>query len=301
VAEWSPEFTVDEALARRLLAGQFPELPLGSLRLVGEGWDNTVWLADGEWVFRFPRREIALPGIRRQIDMLPRLAPLLPLPVPEPVLVGEPAEGYPWPFSGARLLPGRELSDAGLSAAERAALATPLAGFLRTLHHAEVPGVDELPFDFNRRADMPVRVHRTRERLAELEDAGLWRAPDALDELLDAAVDLPPPGPPKLTHGDLHVRHLLVDANGAPSGVIDWDDMCRADPAIDLMLVWSVLPPEGRAEFLQAYGELTEAQLLRSRVLAIFLSATLALYGRHEGLPALERESLAGLERATAG
>jgi aminoglycoside phosphotransferase (APT) family kinase protein len=92
-----------------------------------------------------------------------------------------------------------------------------------------------------------------------------------------------------------------VDANGAPSGVIDWDDMCRADPAIDLMLVWSVLPPEGRAEFLQAYGELTEAQLLRSRVLAIFLSATLALYGRHEGLPALESESLAGLERATAG
>jgi hypothetical protein len=56
VREWAAEVTVDEALARRLIGGQFPELELRSLSPLGQGWDMTVWLADGRWVFRFPRR-----------------------------------------------------------------------------------------------------------------------------------------------------------------------------------------------------------------------------------------------------
>jgi hypothetical protein len=34
--------------------------------------------------------------------------------VPRPELVGRPAYGFPWPFFGAALLPGREAADAGL-------------------------------------------------------------------------------------------------------------------------------------------------------------------------------------------
>ena len=49
--EWSAEVTVDEPLARRLIAAQFPEVSLRELTLLGEGWDNTVWLVDGRWVF----------------------------------------------------------------------------------------------------------------------------------------------------------------------------------------------------------------------------------------------------------
>ena len=49
MAEWSPEIVVDEALARRLLGEQFPELELRELRLLGEGWDNTAWLVDERW------------------------------------------------------------------------------------------------------------------------------------------------------------------------------------------------------------------------------------------------------------
>jgi hypothetical protein len=41
--------------------------------------------------------------------------------------------------------------------------------------------------------------------------------------------------------------------------------------------------------------------LLRARVLAFFLCATLAVYGRRERLPAIEREAVAGLERAAVG
>jgi hypothetical protein len=67
------------------------------------------------------------------------------------------------------------------------------------------------------------------------------------------------------------------------------------------MLVWSFLPPAGREEFLAEYGAVSEQTVLRARVLALFLAGTLAVYGHQEGRPGLERESLAGLDRAASG
>jgi aminoglycoside phosphotransferase len=99
-----------------------------------------------------------------------------------------------------------------------------------------------------------------------------------------------------LTHGDLHVRHLLVERGGV-TGVIDWGDLCRSDPAIDLMLVWSLLPPAGRDRFAEAYGVLDDEDVLRARVLAFFLGLTLAIYAHDVGHAALQRECVAGLER----
>jgi aminoglycoside phosphotransferase (APT) family kinase protein len=252
---------------------------------------------DERWAFRFPRRSIAVPGFERELEVLPRLAPVLPLPIPEPAFVGRPSDDYPWPFFGAPFLPGRELVDAALDDAARLELARPLGAFLRALHDADVDA--DLPVDFNRRADMPWRVPKTEERLAEVERLGLWRRRASVDRLLADAAALPPPQPTVVAHGDLHVRHVLVDDAGVLTGVIDWGDVCRADPSIDLMLLWSFLPAEARAHFLDAYGQVTEDQLLRARVLALFLSAALAVYGHHEGFGTIEREAVDGLRRAS--
>jgi aminoglycoside phosphotransferase (APT) family kinase protein len=302
VAEWSAEIVVDADLARRLIGAQFPHLDTDSLRLLAEGWDNTVWIADDEWAFRFPRRAIAVPLVERELATLPVVAPLLSAAIPVPVFVGRPADGYPWPFFAARLIPGRELADAALDDAARIRLARPLGAFLRALHesatHDAVAAHYALPVDPNGRADMALRVPRTRERLAEAGRLGLARLPSTVDRLLEAARGLPAPEATAFAHGDLHLRHLLVDEDGALTGVIDWGDVCVADPAIDLQLVWSVLPPEGRAAFLDAYGPVSEEQLLRARVLALFLSAVLAVYGRAEGRANLEREAVQGLVRA---
>jgi aminoglycoside phosphotransferase (APT) family kinase protein len=298
VHSWTAELVVDEPLARRLLA-QFPELEHVPLRPFAEGWDYTIWLVDERWAFRFPRREIVVPGTLRELAVLPELARLLPIPVPVPVFVGEPAEDFPWPFFGSALLPGRELGDAELGNDARVELGRALGGFLRRLHEAEV--ACELPPDGNRRADMTTRVPKTREQLDELEATGIWRRPASVNRLLDEAEALPPPQLSAVVHGDLHFRQVLVDAQGAPTGVIDWVDVSRSDPAIDLSMLWSYLPPEGREAFLSAYGPVTEDQLLRARVVALSLSAALAHYGHREGFAPVEREALLGLDRAAAG
>ena len=293
---WSAELVVDEPLVLRLLS-QFPELDLRSLRRLAEGWDNSVWLVNKRYAFRFPHREIAIPGFRRELDVLPRL-PALPLPVPRPVFVGTPTEEFPWPFFGSELLQGVESGEARLDDAARIDVGLELGQFLRELHAVELDVA--LPFDPNRRTDMERRANLTRDHLAEVERLGVWRAPPRVEELLNEAQRLPPPEQPVLVHGDLHFRHVLVDG-GAASGVIDWGDVCRSDPAIDLPLLWSFVPPEGRAAFLSTYGQINEAQLLRARVLAVQLCAVLAHYGRVEGNAGVEREAVAGLERALRG
>lgn len=104
--EWAAEVAVDEALARRLIGAQFPQLELRSIRLLGEGWDMTVWLVDEQWVFRFPRSETVIPGLLNELSQLPRLASLLPLPIPIPTYLGEPSPDFRWPFYGAPFFPG---------------------------------------------------------------------------------------------------------------------------------------------------------------------------------------------------
>jgi aminoglycoside phosphotransferase (APT) family kinase protein len=272
-------------------------LPVRSLRPLAEGWDYAVWVVDDIWAFRFPRREIAVPGVELEIATVPELAPLLPIAVPAARFVGEPSDGYPWPFFGAPLLPGRELTDAGLDDDARVCVAHELGGFLRRLHEADV--TRPLPVDPTHRADMRRRVRMTRQRLAELEDAGLWRAPDTVGAILADAERLPPAEPKAVVHGDLHVRQLLVDG-ARITGVIDWVDLGRNDPGVDLSLYWSYFPPAGREAFLEAYGKVATPSLVRARVLALLLCAILTTYGHAEENEALEREALAGLDRAAA-
>jgi aminoglycoside phosphotransferase (APT) family kinase protein len=296
---WTPELVVDEALARRLIGERFPAVSTESLVLLAEGWDNAVWLA-GDWAFRFPQRELGVRGLARELAVLPRLAPVLPLPIPVPLLRGEPTDGYPWPYFGFRLVPGREAALSGLDDTARVRLARPLATFLRALHvhGAEtVQGID-VPVDPLGRADPARRVPLVRAALEELRQLNLGPPPERFDELLAEAAALPPAGPAVLVHGDLHSRHVLVGEDGSPTGVIDWGDLCLADPAVDLSIAWTLLPPAARATFEEAYGRIDDTTRVRARMLASSLCGALAVYGHVEGMPALERESLAGLERA---
>src|SRR5207237_8509843 len=118
-SEWSAEVVVDAGWARRLIAGQFPQLEPRELRMFGEGWDATVWLVDERWVFRFPRRQVVIPGFERELDALPVLGPQLPLAVPHPVHRGRPADGVPRPFSGAPPVPAAAAQAADPTARQR--------------------------------------------------------------------------------------------------------------------------------------------------------------------------------------
>jgi len=303
VPEWSAQIEVDVAWARRLIAGQFPELAGASVEAFGEGWDNTVWLVGGRLLFRFPRRSIAVAGLEREVAALPVLGPLVDLPVPAVAYRGRPAEGYPWPFVGTPLLPGAEICEAPPPEEARSQLGRRIALFLRSLHGPEALAAVTplgLPVDPNGRADMQQRAPRALLHLDRVAQTGLWEAPAWVPDLFAAATALAPSDQRVVVHGDLHFRHLLVE-DGRLTAVVDWGDVCLGCRSIDLQLYWSFLSPEERPAFLEVYGPVDDGDLLRARVLAFSLNALLAVYGDQTGRPAVAREAVASLDRAASG
>jgi aminoglycoside phosphotransferase (APT) family kinase protein len=265
---------------------------LEDLEPLGVGWDNVVWATRDGLAFRFPRRQVAVPGLEREIAVLPHLAGRLPLATPDASHLGAPSPRFRWPWMGSRIIPGRELAEATLDAGGEAKLARALAAFLGALHQLELDLV--LPLDPMGRADMAIRVPRARDALAAA--ARLWQAPAGVEDILDEAARLPSPSVHCLVHGDLHLRHVLMTDGGTPVGVIDWGDVCHAHPSVDLSLYWSALSPPAREQFSIAYGDIGESGLLRARVLSLFLCATLARYAHAEGMMNLQRAALRGLE-----
>src|SRR3954471_7126376 len=91
------ELPIEEGLVRALVDDQFPEwagLPLR--RVEPSGTDNAVSrLGDGLAV-RLPRRAGPTEPGSKELEWLPKLAPLLPVAIPAAVAQGRPGGGYPW-------------------------------------------------------------------------------------------------------------------------------------------------------------------------------------------------------------
>src|ERR1700722_5883623 len=66
-APWLAGADVSPGQAAGLIRAQFPELAAATVTRLATGWDNTAFVVDDRWLFRFPRREIAVPGVRREL------------------------------------------------------------------------------------------------------------------------------------------------------------------------------------------------------------------------------------------
>lgn len=260
MSDWEPEFTVDAAVVRRI-AGEPREW-----RLLASGWDSDAYLADERIVWRVPRRAVGAAALRREALVLESLHGRLPAPVPHVTLADGP-DGLP--LARHEHIPGAEIASAVRVGARTG---ESLGVFLRELHgrHWPVMRDPRLPRDPLGRADAAKRIavaHRRLDDAAALADVG------ALRPVVDAAAGLAPEIG-VLCHGDLHIRHALVDEHGELAGVIDWGDACIGAPAMDLALV-TALPTEARDSFERAYGVLDEPTWRFARMLGVMFAASL--------------------------
>jgi aminoglycoside phosphotransferase (APT) family kinase protein len=223
---------VDEQLARRLIAAQFPAFHDASVRHIGEGWDNAAYLVAEHLIFRFPQRKICAPLIRKEVAALPLLASLVPYPIPRPLFAGEPSEEYPYPFAAYEILIGAPADTRVLSDDEYRDLARDLGRFLRALHDIDPDPV--------RAVGLPC------------DDIG------KLDPKRLGVAEPPLEGAACIVHGDLYEKHLLLDQRNRLCGVIDWGDLHYGLPAVDLSGVHMVIPERFHGDFFAVYGEVDE-------------------------------------------
>ncbi|GFE19238.1 phosphotransferase [Streptomyces glebosus] len=271
------EITAD--LVHDLLREQHPDLAGLAIREVAGGWDNQQWRLGDELAVRMPRTERAPDLQRKECRWLPVLAPRLPLPVPNPVRIGEPSARFPKPWTIMTWVPGEPLDFTSISRSDHAA--DTLAGFLTALH-VEAPA--DAPISSDRGAH-PKKYTDGFDHF--FEAVALDGIADAVRAVWDDAVAAPEwEGPPVWVHGDLHPANVVV-SDGTLSGVIDFGDMCAGDPAWDLAAAWVVLPAGGAARFFDVYARADEATIRRARGLAALKSLFLMLMGQNGdlGLP----------------
>jgi aminoglycoside phosphotransferase (APT) family kinase protein len=283
--EWDASIQIDETLAVALIEQQFPMLSPVHVASYGAGWDNVAYLVNERWVFRFPRRVIAAKLLEREARILPLLASALPVAIPVPTFVGTPQPNYPCTFAGYERVEGRTACRSQCSLEQRAALAPALGRFLQALHGIPIDAATAqwAPDDEIERTVLRKRLAKIHQRIIA-NPAGLdEQAVQSLIEQTEKLSWTPPTQTLHWVHGDFYGRHLILDDRCELNGVIDWGDVHRGDPALDLSIAFSFLPPTARDRFRAAYGPIDDATWTRARWRGIHYGALLAEYGHNIG------------------
>ena len=179
---------------------------------IDAGWDYKVLIVEDTWVVRWPRHRLAVEEIEREVELLPLLAPRLPVEVPRYEYVSR----RPW-LVAYRLIRGEPLAREDPEG---------VRAFLEALHAVDTEAVP---------ADRPDWLETYREQGDEFRRVVLpLLDPDerARGEALLGEIETLTGFRPALTHSDVTAEHLLV-RDGKLAGVIDWGDARIGDPALD--------------------------------------------------------------------
>ncbi|OME96933.1 MULTISPECIES: aminoglycoside phosphotransferase family protein [Paenibacillus] len=297
---WDAEWEVTEPLVRLLLNRQFPQLSTLKVQEIGNGWDNTVYRVGDEYVFRFPRRGIAISLLNTEAKILPKLANYITVPYAKPLFFGKESEDYPAPFLGYTYLPGK--FPIGISDQMRIQSASTLARFLKNLHSfpVEIAQQAGVLSDQRNLTDLAGRKDKMLNLLsnlthyitqAELNEIAVYLQGIHLDRARHRHV---------LIHGDLHFKNMLVDDAGKLSGIIDWGDINIGHPACDLSIVYSFLPPASREAFYNIYGEVDEETKILARMIAVYIPMLIFIQAIDERDEAIALEAKSIIQRAIA-
>jgi aminoglycoside phosphotransferase (APT) family kinase protein len=259
------EVAVDVSLVDELIRTQFPRWHGLPITQAGQGGtSNAMYRLGDDLAVRLPRIDWARGEAGKEAAIVPRLAPHLPVAVPEPLALGEPTENYPFQWSVVRWLGG------GTASVEEVAEDAPirLAKLIHALHGIDATG--EPWTTYRGRLDASNHDEPVRDCIAKL--GGNPRLTAIWEEAL-AAPRWDQPG--RWLHADLHAGNLLF-TDGELTGVIDWGCAGVGDPAGDLMTAWLYLDERGRYVFRREMSEFDDATWARARGWALHL-AVLAL------------------------
>lgn len=267
----SNQIVIDETLAHRLVATQFPQwknLPIRAI--IPGGWDNRTFRLGDKMLIRMPSTAEYAAQVEKEQHWLPRLTTALPFAIPIPLAMGESTEDYHWKWSIYGWLEGETVATA--REINLNALASDLAQFLTALHRIDSTGGPEAgEHSFYRGGALAIYDAQTRQAITALKsklDA------DAVTEIWETALTTTWNKSPVWIHGDISAGNLLVN-NGALSAVIDFGQMAIGDPACDLAIAWTLFKDESRKVF-RAKLDLDAGTWARGRAWTLWKSLIVA-------------------------
>jgi aminoglycoside 2''-phosphotransferase len=245
----------------------FPRLEFSRAELIGTGEDNLVVVLDGERIARFPRNGEYRGRFAAELNLLSKLAPISPLPVPryEQVSADRSVGVY-------QRIAGREMTPevfSTMAPADRKIALSSLAAFLSSLHSLPAATIAQPDGSIARTWSGEKFAALYREaRRAEIARIVSAKTLARFDAFHDALANVAP-GPARLAHDDLTDDHILV-RDSRIAGIIDFSDAAFGDPAIDFAWFWRL----GEASvdcLLGDYRLASEDSLLKARSHWVFV------------------------------
>ncbi|PYI68514.1 phosphotransferase [Arthrobacter livingstonensis] len=241
------EVDIDTDRVAAMVADQVPAWAGKTLEPVyPAGTDNVMFVLDRHFAVRLPRTPGAAKSLEKELLHAPRLAPMLPAPIPCPVGWGKPTESYPFRWSILRWIEGSNPVPGQAPGLYSANLALDVARFIRALHSVVPPAPTEELFSYRGERAVQSRELETRTAIGKCGD---FFDTGALHRAWDIALEAPEgSGAPTWIHTDLHPGNLMVQ-HGRLQGVLDWGGLAVGDPAVDLIVAWNLFGPKERQAF----------------------------------------------------
>lgn len=218
---------------KELLNKNHPELVVESIVRMNTGWSTYTFDVNGQYIFRFPRFEVVKNDHLKEMRLLPSLSKHMSIQVPNFEFIDREV-----PYVGYKKIQGVPIVECDLSSDK---LAKHLASVLLELHSFPVEKALVLNVhlsdwrneyeDLFTRSCSKVFLHldsKTRELATEVFN-------DFLSDGRNFEFS------PSLIHRDLSgEEHILCNPEtNQITGIIDWEDSCIGDPAIDFTgLFW---------------------------------------------------------------
>jgi len=229
------ELTADASTVTALLRAQAPELAALPVRAVAAvGTVNRVFRLGEALAVRLPRLRAGGDDVAREAVVVPLAARVLPVAVPEPVVVGAALPGlFDAAWSVVRWVEGEQATAGAIPVDDLVAVIAALRG----LDRGRLPAAG--------RPTAAAVDATVRDAITRLEGFDRRRVLEAWRAALGAPVW---DGRAVAVHADLLPPNLVL-RGGRLSGVLDWGGSGAGDPANDLVPAWSCLRGGDRARF----------------------------------------------------
>lgn len=231
----SDQVQVRDAIARRMIADQFPQYRDERIRRHAQlGTVNAIFRIGTSAAARFPLRaaepKLGLESLRAEAAAMAEFAERSPVAAPEPIGIGRPGPDYPAAWSVQTWVDGDEVTPTGLEASD--VFAGDVADLIASLRAADTRG--RLFDGSGRGGHLPDHDRWVADCLRNSE--GLVNVAD-LYRIWERLRLLPESGSEVMSHRDLIPMNLLRRGDRLV-GVIDSGSFGPADRALDLVATW---------------------------------------------------------------
>jgi len=243
----------------RIIESAFPQFKINKVHTMQQGWDSFVVSVNETYVFRFPLRPLTEKCLDSEIKLLPELARVLPVPIPNFEYIWTGSKELPQMFVGYPMIQGVPLSIIPpFESTRKEEIAKLLGQTLTELHSYPTEKAVEAglePRNIQRWKEIHVEMLEKHRKISFplMEPALQRKSMDIFEKYLenDEYFEFEP----VLIHGDLAPdAHVLWEPEAEEiTGIIDWGDIRIGDPALDFTGLLCDCGPEFTKMVLEYY------------------------------------------------